>query len=123
MGLFSPGSWEQQWTDFMKYPYIMAVGVAITTIVVWWFRGFQIKIFERQLKLAADKVDLADRAKDEVERQFRAYKEEVASKVGNGALSARVTNVEAALAELSAASNAVRSALTGDIANFRGTVE
>jgi len=123
MDVFNPDTWEQQWADFMSYPYIMVTGIAITAGVVWWFRGFQIKIFEGRLKLATEKVDLADRAKNEVEKQFRAYKEEVASGGGNDALAARVATVEAAFAELAAASNAVRTALTGDIANFRGTVE
>jgi len=111
MDVFNPEAWKQQLAAFMSYPYIMLTGIAITAGIVWWFRGFQIKIFEDRLKLAADKVELADRAKNEVETQFRAYKDEIATGGGKDALIERVANVEAAIEKLSAANNAVRSAI------------
>jgi hypothetical protein len=95
----------------MRYPYIMAVGVATTAIVVWWFRGFQLKIFKARLKLASE-------TKDEVVRQFNDLKAAVAAGAGVDALTARIEKLEAA----------VHSALTGTLnategADIGGAVE
>jgi hypothetical protein len=130
-------TWKQQWTAFMSAPYIMFSFILGGGLVGWWLRWIKsegriaglngrISVFEDRLKLAAEQVALADRAKDEVVRQFNDLKAGVA---GNGALAERVAKVEAALNELAAANNAVRSAVSGiiiategaDIANASGT--
>ncbi len=104
-----------------------AASVIITTIIIialviwgamkWRYGGViaqkdaSIAGYEVRLKIAAEKVELADRAKDNVEKQFHAYKEEVAAGGGYDALAERVANVEVAIEKLSAANNAVRSAI------------
>jgi hypothetical protein len=120
MGVLNPDTWKQQWDNFMNYPYIMAVGMIITAVIVWWFRGFQVKIFEARLKFADER---AARANDDIAKQFKDFREEIAAGEGTGIseLTARIEKLEAT----------VRSAVTGvlsiteapDIANFRGTVE
>ena len=71
----------------------MVIGplIALAGFVVWWFRGWlfqaekaglkeQIGAIEQRLKLAADASGASERAKDELEKQFLAYKSEVAAK-------------------------------------------
>src|SRR3984893_10559822 len=48
-------------------------------------RAASIAVFEDRLKLAAEKVELADRAKDNVEKQLHAYKEEAAGRAAHEA--------------------------------------
>lgn len=118
MDVFNPEVWKQQLAAFMNYPYIMLTGIAITAGVVWWLRGFQITIFKDRLTLAAEKLELADRAKNEVEKQFHAYKEPGG---GNDAVAERVANIEAAIEKLSAANRAISSAITGIDDSFSKT--
>jgi hypothetical protein len=96
---------------------IIIIALAIWGAMRWRYSGIiekkdaSIAVYEDRLKIAAEKVDLADRAKNEVEKQFRAYKEEVVAGGGYDALAERVANVEAAIEKLAAANNAVRSAI------------
>ena len=135
---FNPDTWKQQWTALVSAPYIIAPLIVVAVWLGWWLRGIKsegklgglnerILGFEDQLKFAADKAATANQAKDEVVRQFNELKAGVA---GNDALAERVAKVEAALNELVAANNAVRSAVSGiiiategaDIANASGIV-
>ena len=146
--MFNPDTWKQQWVAFMSAPYIIFPLLAIVAVVVWWFRGTmfqstiaglreQIKvlgtqktIFEDRMQLASEKVNLERGNQESLARQISNLKGEI-DKAGNDDLAARVAKVETALAELVAASNAVRSVVSGiinategpDIASFRGTVE
>jgi|SRR5450631_3125589 hypothetical protein len=141
MDVFNPDTWKQQWTAFMSAPFIMLPLIAGAVWVGWWLRGTKsegkiaglderIAVFEDRLKLAAEQSASADRAKDEVEKQFQAYKAEVAAKAEYDVLAATAAKVEAAIDDLESANNAVSSAVSGilsaaegaDIANFRGTV-
>jgi len=147
MDAFNLDTLGQQGRMFLNAPYIVLPPAIIVAIAVWWFRGTmfqpviaglreQIKvfgaqktIFDTQMQITAEKLELERERQDSLARQINGLKEEVA-KAGNDALAARVAEVERALAELSAASNAVSSALTGvlsateetDIANFRGGI-
>jgi len=103
----------------MSAPYIIFPLLAIVAIAVWWLRGWQIKIFEARLQLADQRAAWAKEAKDEIERQFNAFKVEVAAKSGNGGDAATAAKVEAAIDKL----DAILSASRGDRADFRGTVE
>lgn len=107
--------WKQQWETFLKAPYIIASFMVAAWWIGWFLRGIKserrIDGLESQLKLASGKVELADRAKDEVIRQFSDLKEEVAANAGKGPLAARMATVEAAIENFSAANNAVRSAI------------
>ena len=117
-----PEIWKQQWDAFMSAPYIMLPLLAVVALVAWWFRGKmskatidgqreRIALFDDRLKFAADKAASANQAKDEVEKQFQAYKAEVARNTGQTSLAARAAKVNAAIEELSAANNAVSSAI------------
>jgi hypothetical protein len=107
MDLLNPDVWKQQLAAFMTYPYIMVTGIVLTAGIVWWFRGFQIKVFEARLQYADERAAGANEAKDEVVRKFNDLKAEA----GSGALAARVATLEVAIEKLSAANNAVRSAI------------
>jgi hypothetical protein len=121
--VLSPEIWKHQWEAFMSAPYIIFPLLILAAGAVWWLRGALVKeqiavlkaenesqntIFENRRQLAAEKVELANQAKAEVERQFNDLK---ASLVGNDALAARVARMESAIEKLSAANNAVRSAI------------
>jgi hypothetical protein len=71
----------------------------------------QIALFENRLKLADEKVELADKTRAEVERQFKAFKDEVAADVGSSH-AAQAAKVDAAIADFSVANNAVSSAVS-----------
>jgi hypothetical protein len=118
MDVFNPDTWKQQWATLMSAPYIMFPIIAIAVWVSWWLRGTtskgeiaglngRVTVFEDRLRLAAEKAESADRAKNEVEKQFQAYKAEV----GNGAPAATTAKVEAAIDKLATAINAVSDAL------------
>src|SRR5205809_654557 len=92
-----PAIWKQQWSAFMSAPYIMLPLLAVVAVVAWWFRGKmsegtiaglreRIALFDDRLKFAADKGASANQAKDEVEKQFQAYKAEVARNAGQTSL-------------------------------------
>ena len=63
------------------------------------------------MKGAAEKVELANQARSEVERQFKTYKEELATNAEKAALAVTEAKVDAAIDELAAASNAVSSVI------------
>ena len=74
-------------------------------------------VFEERLKLAAEKAALADEAKNEVEKQFKAYKAEIAANGDKATLAAMQTRVDLALRKLEGANNDVVAVLggTGDL--------
>jgi hypothetical protein len=73
--------------------------------------GAQKTIFDAQLQLAADKLELERERQDSLARQFNDFKVEVAAGAGIDALTARVAGLEISLDELATANNAVRSAI------------
>jgi chromosome segregation ATPase len=96
----NPDSWTKLATAFTNAPLwavIMATG-AIVGGAVWWFRGKmfetqiaglkeqiaglkeQIAVLEQRLKFAAEALAASTGAKNELEKQFQAYKTEVAAK-------------------------------------------
>lgn len=107
MDPFNPDTWKQQWAAFWSAPLVIGPLIAIAGFAVWWFRGRlseaqvsglkeQIAAMEQRLKLAADASTASERAKDELDKQFQAYRAEVAAK-GNNASPAKV---EAAFEQL-----------------------
>ena len=105
MDELKPEFWAQQWAAFWSAPAIMGPLLLIVGFVVWWFRGRlfeaqvsglkeqvsvlekakngEISVLEQRLMLAADRLD---RAKDDLanlDKQFEAYKAEVAAKGKN----------------------------------------
>src|SRR3984893_19096293 len=83
------------WQVTVAAPVIFA-GIIIVILAIWgamrWRYGgiiekrdASIAVFEDRLKLAAEKVELADRAKDNVEKQLHAYKEEAAGRAAHEA--------------------------------------
>jgi hypothetical protein len=99
--------WQQQWAAFTSAIWIMLPLFIIVVFVVWWLSGKlseaqiaglkeQIAAKEDRLKLAADGLD---RAKDDLanlDKQFQAYKAEVAAKGKN----ASPEKVDAAIEQL-----------------------
>jgi hypothetical protein len=110
MDALNPDTWKQQWEAFMNAPYIIITPSLIIAVATWWIRGWQVRVYKERLQLASERTAFANEAKDDVIRQFNDLKAE-AAKAGNGALAARVANVEAAIEKLSVANNAVRSAI------------
>jgi hypothetical protein len=160
MDILNPDTWKQQWVAFMTAPYIIGSFIVGAGLIGWWLRGIksegkivgfegtiasqkagfdaiisglngQIAVFEVRLKLTDEKAGWANEVRDDIARQFNDFKADVAAGAGIGAVISRVEKLEASFSELTTASNAVRSALTGvlnategaDIANFHGTVE
>jgi hypothetical protein len=119
----------QQWETFLSAPYIILPPAIILAGAAWWFRGTmfqstisglreQIKvfgaqktIFDAQLQLAADKLELERGSQVSFARQFNDFKTEVAAEAGLDALTARVAGMETSLNELVSANNAVSSAI------------
>jgi len=126
--------WKQQWTAIMTAPYIMVPGLGVAGVVGWVLRGMtsiaglkatiaglsgtitvlneRIRLSEDRVKLAAEKVETADKAKAELEKQFKTLKEEVAAGRGAETLASTAAKVDAAIADVSAANNAARVALS-----------
>ena len=71
----------------------------------------RIVVFEDRLTLASEKVEAANQAKAEVERQFQVYKSDVEANKEHRELAATAAKVDAAIEKLSAANNEVRSAV------------
>jgi hypothetical protein len=127
MDVFSAEAWSQQWAVFKSAPYIVLSFVALTAAAVWWFRDKvadarkadatiaglreRIGVFEQRLNLAAEKVERANEAKNEVKRQFQTFKAEVQSNAERDALAATAAKVDEALQVLSTANAEVRSAV------------
>jgi len=133
MDVLNPDIWKRQWEAFMNAPYIFLPLLIIAAVAVWWGRGAVLEeriavlkaqnesqntIFENRRQLATEKVELANQAKSEVERQLNDLK---ASSVGNDALARRLERLEQAIEKVSAANNAVVKAAVGD-AEGRATV-
>jgi hypothetical protein len=106
--IFSSDTWKQQWEAVMKAPYIIFPLLILVAAAVWWLRGTilqgqidilkaenasQNTIFESRWQLAAEKIELANQAKAEVERQLNSLK---VSSAGNDILAARVARLEQA---------------------------
>jgi len=108
--------WKQQWTAIMTAPYIMVPGLGVAGLAGWLLKGIKsdgrIAVLEERLKFAAEKVEAADKAKAELEKQFKTYKEEVVAGRGAGTLASTAAKVDAAIADVSAANNAARVALS-----------
>jgi hypothetical protein len=114
MDVTSPEMWKQEWMAFTSAPYIILPFIVAGWLAGLWFRGRttegeiaglkreisvhdrEISVWELRLKLATDLVAAADRARDELDKQFQAYKAEVAAKGSN----ASPAKVEAALEQL-----------------------
>jgi hypothetical protein len=119
----------QQWETFLSAPYIILSPAIILAGAAWWLRGTmfqstisglreQIKvfgaqkiIFDAQLQLAADKLELERGRQDSLARQFNDFKEDVTAGAGIDALTARVAGLETSLNDLMIASSAVSSAI------------
>ncbi len=76
----------------------------------WGYRR-KIELQESMIKLVAEKAALSNQAKDEVEKQFNAFKTDVAANAGKDVLAARAEKVEIALDQFVAANNEVNSAV------------
>jgi hypothetical protein len=152
----NPDDWTKLETAFTSAPrwaVIVATGATVGA-AVWWFRGTmfgreitslkgemagkvaglegQISVLNERLKLAADKVAIADRATDELEKQVQTLRVELAAltaKAENASLAkveAQLQKVEIATGNLATANNAVSSTLSAalnvteapDIASF-----
>ena len=118
MDVSDPHIWKQQWTAFMGAPYIVVPLIVIAGLVGWWLKGTalaglkgRISVFEDRLKLAAQQVESARQAKDEVATEFETYKAEVAAKAENAALGASAARVEGAILRFAAANNSLSEIL------------
>jgi hypothetical protein len=104
--------WEKELPVINGAPHLFWGGIIATIVltvpIIWFVINWG---YRRQIATAAEKLELADRAKGEVERQFNAYKEEASAGADYGVLVERMAKVEAAIGELSTANNAVRSAI------------
>jgi hypothetical protein len=89
--LTKPEFWQQQWAAFTSAIWIMLPLFGVAGFIVWRFRGWlsqreisglkaEISTADRQLKLATESMAAAERARDELFRQYQAYKAEVAAK-------------------------------------------
>ena len=78
--------------------------VALTWCVVNW--GYQ-----QRLKLADERVKWANDVRDDIIRQFKDFKEDAGAGAGVVALTARIEQLETSFNKLTAADNAVRSAI------------
>src|SRR5262245_47209170 len=98
--------WKHQWDTFMSAPYIVAPFVIGGGFIGWWLKGIKsdniinglngrIEIFGDRLTLAAQKVEAANQAKAEIERQFQVYKSDVAANKEHSALAATAAKVDA----------------------------
>ena len=109
MDFYNPDDWTKLETAFTSAPRwaIMVAASTIGGLIGWSFRGSmsaaqigslkeQIAALEQRLKLTAEQAAASDRATDKVEKEFQAYKAEVAAK-GRDASPAKV---EAALTGL-----------------------
>lgn len=123
MDWLDPKTWTQQFEAFKSAPIILLPTLGAIGIAVWWFRGTvcktkidalegRITIFEDRLKLAAERLEASDKAKADVDLEFRRYKEAVAANAGRDALIASEARVETAIEHVSSANNAVRAVLT-----------
>jgi hypothetical protein len=131
-----PESWKQQWSAFWSAPVIIGPLLLIVASAVWWFRGWmsqerlavlkeqiaavkeQVTAVEQQLKLASAASGASERAKDELEKQFLAYKSEVAAK-GREASPAKV---DAAIVKLASDNTVIRDKLAGAIMDLHGSL-
>jgi hypothetical protein len=106
--------WAQQWATFQNDFWAMLPLFVGVVVAVWWLRGWMSKreidglegekgVLEQRLKLAADLTAASDRAKDELDKQFQAYKEEVATNGRN----ASPAKVDAAIVQWAAANKEV----------------
>ena len=81
--------WKRQWDALMRAPYIICPLLIFAVGVAWWLRGSQLQeqigalkeaiktqneIFENRRQLAAERIDLANVAKAEVEKAVQRIK-------------------------------------------------
>jgi hypothetical protein len=137
MGTADIGFWEKELPVIIGAPHLFWGGILAITVslglLIWFLFNWgyrrelaglkkesegiiaglngRIEVFEERLKCASEKLDLANQARAEIERQFKTYKEEVATNVGKAALAVTEAKVDAAIDELAAANNAVSSAI------------
>jgi ribosomal protein S27AE len=130
MDLFEPSEWQKQWTTFRNAPFILFPPVVIVAIVTWWFREWyssattealnstilnlreQIAILEQRLKLAAEQSEAAKKANAEAGDQVHSLKSDLAA---NPELTRRLEILEASMAQLSAANNALSSTVSSAV--------
>jgi hypothetical protein len=123
----NPDDWRKLATAFTSAPIwaVMVATGAPVGVAVWWFRGWmsqerlavlreqiatvkeQVAAVEQQLKLATDASAASERAKDELEKQFLAYKSEVAAKGRD----ASPVKVDAAIVKVASGNTVIRSKL------------
>jgi hypothetical protein len=138
MDIFNSDFWKQQWEAVVTAPFIMLPPIAIAAWAGWWLKGTVsegtavlsaqlesiIALYETRLKLAEEKLELVEKAKAEVEKQYKAYKDEVAADPGSSH-AAQAAKVDAAIADFSVASNAASTAvnLVKSEEYFRGVLK
>jgi hypothetical protein len=115
-------TWKQQWTIFWSAPYIILPLIVVSLWVAWWFRGrtkegeiaglkAQMSVKDERLSFA---VDGLDRARDDLanlDKQFLAYKMEVAANGKN----ASPVKMDAAILRIRDGDRIVRSNLLGNM--------
>jgi len=137
MGTADLSFWEKELPVITGAPHLFWGGILVITVslglLIWFLFNWgyrrqlaglkkesegiiaglngRIAVFEDRLKCAAEKVELANQARSEVERQFKTYKEELATNAEKAALAVTEAKVDAAIDELAAASNAVSSVI------------
>jgi hypothetical protein len=121
MNPFDPETWKQEWTAFWSAHWIVGPLIALAGFVGWWFRGrmseaqiaglnAQISALNERLTLAKELTAAAEKAKDELEKQFMDYNAEVAAKGRN----ASPAKLGAAIGKFSAANTELNSLLRND---------
>jgi hypothetical protein len=115
--------WKRQWEALMNAPYVIIPPLIVGALASWWFCSTlyqsEIAALRERIQLAAEKVELANQAKAEVERKVNDLHTSLA---GNDALLARVAKLEDAIRKLSLANDAVRSVVGTGAATSQGTV-
>jgi hypothetical protein len=136
---------QKEWPIISGAPWSFLIAVAASGVLIWLFLWIihrseitgknstiealkaqlesqvsglkeQIAAVEQRLKLAADALAASDRAKDELDKQFQAYKSEVAAKGRN----ASPEKVDAAIVKVASGNTDVRSSLSAAIRDLDG---
>jgi hypothetical protein len=112
----------KEWPVITGAPHLFWGGI-ITTIVfavplTWFVVNWS---YKQRLKLADEREAFADKVKNDIASQFKDFKEAVAAGAGIDAITARVEKLEASHNELTAANDAVRSAMGVSVGRAVGT--
>src|SRR6266852_6133487 len=126
MDLSDPKTWTEGFRVVIGAPYIVVPLLILVGGAAWWLkdkiddgeiRGLNAKndALDQRLQLAADRAQIVQEARDELEKQVEALKAQIAAGATRETLTPAATKIDVAIGKFAQASDALQQLISARI--------